>query len=83
MEAKSLDEQREILSLAVRSGAHECPQVADHVYVGEKEEIDFFSVRCSDGLEYMVSIESTGQMQSRVMLCRVLQALGVYCFQKL
>jgi hypothetical protein len=83
MEAKDVDEQREILLHAVRSAGHECARVSDHMYAGDKGGLDFFSVRCADGTEYMISIEGTGEMQSRVMMCRVLQALDVHCFQKL
>ena len=83
MHSKTLDEQREILSHAVRSAGHQCARVQAHLYVGDKRALDFFSVRCEDGTAYMVSIESTGEMQSRVMMCSVLGALGVQCFHEL
>jgi hypothetical protein len=83
MHSKPLDEQREILLHAVRSAGHQCARVQDHLYGGDRSALDFFSVRCEDGIEYMVSIESTGEMRSRVMMCSVLQALGVQCFQAL
>jgi hypothetical protein len=83
MNAKSAEEQRDILSLAVRSAQHQCAKISEHMYVGDKQGMDFFSVRCDDGTEYMVSIESIAEMQSRVILCKVLTALGVQCFKAL
>jgi hypothetical protein len=83
MSAKSIPEQRDVLSHAVESAGHDCPQVAEHMYGGEKSGMDFFSVRCQDASEYMVSIEGAGEMRSRVMVCDVLAALGVLCFEPL
>jgi len=83
MNSKPLEEQRTILSHAIEAAAHQCPTISEHMYVGDKGGMDFFSVRCGDGTEYMVSIESIAQMQSRVMVCEVLEALGVQCFKPL
>ncbi len=63
--------------------ASSCREIAEHRFGGEKSGLDFFSVRCQDGSEYMVSIAGAGEMQSRVMMCDVLAALGVRCFQPL
>lgn len=83
MLGKDVAEQRGILLYAVRSGGHNCAALSDHLYAGDRHGITFFSVRCADGIEYMVSIADAGEMQSRVMMCSVLEALAVHCFRKL
>jgi hypothetical protein len=83
MSTKTVAEQRDVLSHAVQSAGHTCPVVTEHMYVGERQSIDFFSVRCENLGEYMVSIASAGEMQSRVMTCDVLAALNVQCFKPL
>lgn len=83
MNAKSVSEQREVLSHALESAGHTCAGISEHMYAGEKAGMDFYSVRCDDRSEYMISIAAAGEMQSRVMMCDVLAALGVRCFTKL
>ena len=83
MSGKPVTEQRDVLSHAIRSAGHTCPVVSEHMYGGEQGGMDFFSVRCQDGSAYMISISGAGEMQSRVMMCDVLAALGVHCFRPL
>ena len=63
------------------SGEFQCEKVSEHLKLGENSGYNYITATCSDGNSYVLQIENSGDMQSRVMSCSDAAVIGIDCFK--
>jgi len=81
--SESRAEQYRIFAVTVRSAGFKCNAVVRRLYVGKTDGKYFWSVMCSNGIDFSVSIESREPFKSRIMPCKLPIAPQVkICWEK-
>lgn len=63
------------------SGEFQCEKVTEHLKLGTDPDYDYITATCSDGNSYVLQIENSGDMQSKIMSCADAAIIGIDCFK--
>jgi hypothetical protein len=82
IEALTEDRKAEIFKTLIISSGEKCEKVIRIFFKGENDSDDsaYYAVRCSGKTDWVVSIENSGGMSSRVTSCVTLKLVGVSCW---
>ena len=81
--ARTEAEQLSIMAALVSSAGHTCASASRHIYMGDDPKSDsaFWTIRCSNGEDYIVQVKNSGQMETTILACTLANALGVKCWK--
>lgn len=75
--------QYELLAVAVSSAGYSCRRVTSFLFMGsDRDDAGYWSVRCSDGEDWVVQVSNDAGGTMSVTPCSLLKHLGVICWQK-
>ena len=81
IQAKSLDEKKELFRSLIVSVSYTCPEVTEMLFKGEDDDnAGYWAVKCSDGRDYMLTFDNAGISETIVTDCAVMKAIGVECW---
>ncbi len=76
-------EQERVLRAVINSAGYSCPKVTATLFKGiDRETTGYWAVACTDGSNWMVSVQNNADGSTSTVPCPLLKTLNIECWKK-
>lgn len=80
----SPSQKEKIFKKMITTSGNACRgEITDYMFMGSYKQEGFWSVACSDGNNYVVTIENDAGGTTSILSCEMAEAVGASCWEKL